>query len=83
MLGKGIEELHKHKIIDERLFKWSQQLHAFRNDAAHPHDINFTRADVEDLQTFVNAIIEYIYDLTDRYEEFMARAKVRAAKKEK
>lgn len=83
MLGKGIEELHDKKIIDERLFKWSQQLHAFRNDAAHPHDINFSRADVEDLQTFVNAIIEYIYDLTDRYDELMERVKARTTTKKK
>lgn len=83
MLGKGIEELHKQQIIDERLFRWSQQLHAFRNDASHPEDKNFSRVDVEDLQTFINAIIEYIYDLTDRYEELMERIASRVKKKEK
>ena len=32
-------------------------------------------------QAFVNAIIEYIYDLTDRYEEFKSRLAKQQAKK--
>ena len=73
MLGKGIEELRDESIIDERLFNWSQEMHAFRNMAAHPDQISVSRDDVEDLRVFVYAIIEFVYDLTDRYEEFMAR----------
>jgi hypothetical protein len=38
MLAAGIKQLHENKIIDARLFDWSQQLHAFRNIAAHPDD---------------------------------------------
>jgi len=30
------------------------------------------------LQAFVYAIVEYIYDLTDRYEEFKARLEKRS-----
>jgi hypothetical protein len=55
------------------LLEWSKQLHAFRNVAAHPEDISISREDTEDLQAFVYAIIEYIYDLTDRYEDFKVR----------
>ncbi len=73
MLGQGIKKMKEKGIIDERLYNWSQQLHAFRNLAAHPEDITISRADAEDLQIFVYAIIEYIYDLTDRYEEFKER----------
>jgi Domain of unknown function (DUF4145) len=53
MLGAGIKELKEKKIIDERLFDWSQELNAFRNLAAHPEDISITRQDSEDLQAFV------------------------------
>jgi len=74
MLAEGIKKLKEAKHIDERLFEWSQQLHAFRNIAAHPDDIVIPRQDAEDLQVFVCAIVEYIYDLTDRYEEFKARS---------
>lgn len=78
MLGCGIKKLHDAKVIDDRLYDWSQQLHAFRNLAAHPdEDITISRRDTEDLQTFVNAIVEYIYDLTDLYSEFKKRAEKR------
>lgn len=73
MLAAGIRELRERKIIDDRLFDWSQSLSAMRNLAAHPEDISVSRQDAEDLQAFANAITEYVYDLTDRYEEFKER----------
>lgn len=81
MLGEGIRKLRERQFIDDRLYDWSQQLQAFRNLAAHPEDISISREDAEDLQTFVYAIVEYIYDLTDRYEEFKARIEHRAKRK--
>ncbi len=81
MLGEGIKRLRDAKFIDDRLYDWSQQLQAFRNLAAHPEDISISRDDAGDLQTFVNAIVEYVYDLTDRYEEFKGRAETRAQRK--
>ena len=75
MLGKGIKELKEKGIIDERLYDWSQELQAFRNIAAHPEDTVISRDDADDLQSFVYAIIEYIYDLTERYEDFKKRTK--------
>ena len=81
MLGEGIKKLRDSKVIDDRLYDWSQQLQAFRNLAAHPEDISISRHDAEDLQTFVNAIVEYVYDLADRYEEFKSRADARAKRK--
>jgi hypothetical protein len=80
MLGQGISELKKKGFIDERLYDWSQQLHAFRNVAAHPTDDVISREDAEDLQSFVYAIIEYVYDLTDRYNEFKERVDKRKKK---
>jgi hypothetical protein len=73
MLGEGIRKLKDTGLIDQRLFDWSQQLHAFRNVAAHPTEISISREDASDLRSFVYAIIEYIYDLTDRYNEFKER----------
>lgn len=85
MLAEGIKQLRDKNIIDDRLFDWSQHLHAFRNVAAHPDtsDVSITREDAEDLQAFVYAIIEYIYDLTDRYNEFKKRQERRAKAKAK
>lgn len=83
MLGQGIRELRKRNIIDDRLFNWSQQLQAFRNMAAHPGDVSISRQDAVDLQTFVHAIVEYVYDLSKRYDEFKARTEKRASNKKK
>ncbi len=60
MLGEGIKKLRDTKVIDDRLYNWSQQLQAFRNLAAHPEDITILRDDAGDLQTFANAIVEYV-----------------------
>jgi regulator of sigma D len=80
-LHRGIKELRKRKIIDDRLYDWSHQLRAFRNLAAHAQDeVTISREDAEDLQTFVYAIVEYVYDLTDRYDEFKARISTRKKK---
>lgn len=75
MLAAGIKMLKDKGTIDDRLYDWSQQLHVFRNLASHPDEspISISRQDAEDLQSFVYAIIEYVYDLTDRYEDFKAR----------
>ncbi|MGO9240138.1 MAG: DUF4145 domain-containing protein [Bryobacteraceae bacterium] len=81
MLGEGIKKLREKGVIDDRLYAWSQQLQAFRNLAAHPTDTSIDRQDAEDLQTFVRSIVEYIYDLADRYEEFKARIEMRKKRK--
>lgn len=79
MLAAGIKQLRERQFIDDRLFDWSQQLHGFRNLSAHPdEEFSVSREDAEDLQAFVYAIVEYIYDLTDRYEEFKARLEKRS-----
>jgi hypothetical protein len=76
-LGAGIKALKEKNIIDQRLYDWGQQVQAFRNLAAHGEDFDASREDAEDLQAFVHAITEYVYDLTDRYEEFKERAEER------
>lgn len=85
MLAEGIKQLKEKGVIDDRLYDWSQHLHAFRNLAAHPDDDggSISRQDAEDLQAFVYAIVEYIYDLNDRYKEFKERQATRAKAKEK
>ena len=85
MLGNGIKQLREKDLIDDRLYDWSQHLHAFRNLAAHPdmEGVSITREDAEDLQVFVYAIVEYIYDLADRYDEFKRRQESREKAKAK
>lgn len=82
MLAEGIQKLKDGGYIDARIYDWSKHLNAFRNLAAHPdEEISISRQDAEDLQTFVYAIVEYIYDLTDRYNEFLERMRNREKEK--
>jgi hypothetical protein len=83
MLGVGIKKLRDLKVIDDRLFDWSQQLQAFRNLAAHPEDISISREDADDLQVFANAIVEYVYELAERYDDFKERVEKRDKRKKK
>lgn len=73
MLGQGLRVLKEKGLIDQKLLDWSMELHAFRNIAAHPTDIAISREEADDLRSFVFAIVEYVYDLTDRYNEFKGR----------
>ena len=73
MLGEGLKELHERKLIDERLFNWGKQVQNIGNKSAHAVDINISRQDVEDLMSFVTALIEYIFDLSLRYNQFLSR----------
>ena len=73
MLGKGRDELRKNKIIDQRLYEWGKELQQNRNLAAHASDEAFDRDDAEDLFNFVAAICDYVFVLSQKFEEFKSR----------
>jgi len=73
MLGEGLSELYERKIIDDRLFNWGRQIQVVGNKSAHAVDIDISRQDSTDLMSFVTALIEYIFDLTLRYNQFLER----------
>lgn len=76
-LYAGLEKLKKDGIIDDRLHAWGKGIKVFRDDAAHPDPKAITRQDAEDAQTFVYAIVEYVYDLTELYDDFKKRVDAR------
>jgi hypothetical protein len=73
MLGAGLGKLKEAGVIDERIFNWGKQLQNFRNLAAHADETKIDRQDAEDLQSFAVAMVDYVYDLADRYETFKER----------
>ena len=83
-LYKGLLSLKNSNIIDARLFEWGEALRAERNIGAHANEENTSRADAQDILDFAMAICEYIYVLSDKYDDFMKRKekkeKVKAAK---
>lgn len=80
MLGAGIDELHKNKIIDERLYEWSRALHLNRNLAAHASSEIFGQEDAEDLFNFASAICDYVFVLSDKFHKFKKRREPKVTK---
>jgi hypothetical protein len=73
MLAQGLEELHTAQIIDRRLYEWGKELQTNRNLAAHASGQIFERDDAEDLFDFAAAICEYVFVLTEKFENFKKR----------
>ena len=72
-LGAGIRELLEKGVIDQRLGTWAAELQRARNLSAHASGDRVTKQDAEDLLQFLNAICEYVFVLTKRFEQFMQR----------
>jgi hypothetical protein len=73
MLGRGLDELHKSGVIDNRLYEWGKELQKNRNLAAHATSMMFDRDDAQDLIDFAIAICEYVFVLTERFRQFKKR----------
>ena len=72
-LAAGLKELKEKGIIDERLFKWGEELRKHRNIGAHASDEKISKEDAKDLLDFVNAICEYVFVLTEKFNKFIER----------
>lgn len=72
-LARGLKELLQKGIIDEKLYQWSESLRAHRNLGAHASEEKVTKDDATDLTDFLNAICDYVFVLTAKFESFMRR----------
>lgn len=79
-LGGGLPELHQRGIIYNRLNDWARELHLYRNTAAHADPELITRDEAQDLMEFATAILDYVFVLSDKFDDFVRR---KAAKKSK
>ncbi|GIK41327.1 MAG: hypothetical protein BroJett011_51600 [Chloroflexota bacterium] len=79
MLAGGLKELLDQKIIDERLFKWGEELRKHRNIAAHATEEKISKEDAKDLLEFVTAICEYVFVLDEKFQKFMERKAAKTA----
>lgn len=74
-LHHGLKELLDSGAIDERLFEWGNELRALRNVGAHATTEKVGREDAIDVRDFAVAICEYVFILTQRFEDFKRRRK--------
>ncbi len=74
-LAKKLAKLQEEGVIDLRLFEWADALRLAGNDAAHEDDADYdiSKEDADDLITFTEAIIDYVYIYKARFDEFRAR----------
>ena len=72
-LGAGIKELKEKGIIDSRLYEWSEELRDQRNAAAHATNTEISSQDAEDIVTLTYAIVDYVFMLTTKFENFKKR----------
>jgi Domain of unknown function (DUF4145) len=74
-LGEGMKELRERGIIDGRLLEWAAELQKSRNLGAHATGEKISKPDARDLLDFTNAICEYTFVLSAKFEGFMERRK--------
>ncbi|GHJ51114.1 hypothetical protein Nm8I071_04210 [Nonomuraea sp. TT08I-71] len=72
-LDRSLEELKVRGIIDERLLEWAHGLRAMGNIGAHYNTRSVSRQDAEDALQLSEAILDYIYVLTAKFNQFKSR----------
>ncbi|MFF1955984.1 DUF4145 domain-containing protein [Streptomyces sp. NPDC058220] len=73
VLMKSLQELLEAGKIEGRLFDWAQALRILGNQGAHFTGEDVDREDAADALALCEALLDYIYVLTTRYEEFVQR----------
>jgi Domain of unknown function (DUF4145) len=79
-LAAGLRKLHEKGIVDDRLLEWAEALRNDGNLAAHDFNVRITPEDAEDLVDFTEAILDYVFVLRDRFEEYKNRRERRSKK---
>lgn len=72
-IAGGLKELIEKKIIDDRLFQWGEALRNQRNLGAHATNEKITKDDAHDVLDFANAICDYVFVLSNKFEEYVKR----------
>jgi hypothetical protein len=80
-LSASLRKLHENKVIDDRLLEWAMALHQGGNLAAHEDEPGIEPEDARDMVEFVEAILDYVFVLHARFEEYKRRRTATAERK--
>lgn len=72
---QALQRLRDLGVIDGRLFDWGNALRQLRNVGAHATEEPMLAEDAADALDFAHAIVQYVYTLSVRFNNFMARRK--------
>jgi uncharacterized protein DUF4145 len=70
---RALQELVQRKVIDARLLEWADGLRVLGNVGAHFTDQAITRQDAADALDLMEALLDYVYVFSVKFEEFKAR----------
>lgn len=73
VLFEGLRELQARNLIDGRLVEWAQALRVLGNEGAHYTGTDVSREDASDALSFSEALLDYMYVLTAKFDEFKRR----------
>lgn len=72
-LAKALDELRDQGLIDGTLVEWAHALRFAGNQGAHYTGKDVSREDAEDALAFAEALLDHIYVLRRRFDEFKQR----------
>ena len=80
-LVKSLQKLKADGLIDDKIAEWADALRVLGNEGAHYTGRRVSRDDSEDALAFAEALLDHIYVLRKRFDEFARRrANKRASK---
>ena len=72
-LQRSLQDLVQRDIIDSRLLEWANSLRLLGNVGAHFTDQAVTEQDASDALDLIEAMLDYVYVFSAKYEQFKAR----------
>lgn len=72
-LHRALRELVQRNVIDARPLEWADGLRVLGNVGAHFTDQVVTRQDASDALDLVEAMLDYVYVFSAKFEQFKAR----------
>lgn len=72
-LHQSLKTMKDSGLIDGRLWEWADTLRTIRNSAAHYDGSNVSKQDASDALAFNEALLDYLYVLTARFNALKER----------
>jgi len=77
-LLEKLQDLQQGNVIDQRLLLWADELRLIGNEAAHDFDAVIGKEDAGDALDFLEGLLQYIFVLNRRFNEFQKRRRQRS-----
>lgn len=73
VLAKSLQKMEEQGFLDPRLRQWAEELRGLGNEGAHFTGKSVLRQDAIDAVAFSEALLDYMYVLTAKFDEFRKR----------